>query len=195
VARRNIRDARNAQYAIERGETADHLERAFPLFDALTARKGNVYSRPLRSYVELMRLALPHRGARVYTALLDGEPIQVLLIARDRDTAHYVIGALDVGRLGDRPSPGCLLHWQAMRDFYAEGTRFYNLGSRGSGGLQVFKSKFRPVELSYPTPLTLVLQPMRYRLWSRMLPMLQNSRPRLERLMAFVGELRGRAAM
>ena len=193
VARRNIRDARKANYQIERSETIEALERAMPVFAALSKRKGQVYSRPMSSYVDLLRLAIPHRGARVYTALVDGKAVQVLLIVRDRDTAHYVIGALDSDALGDHASPGCLLHWQAMRDFYSEGARFYNLGLWGSDGLHVFKSKFRPVEKKYPRPLTLILRPMLYRLWTRTLPILKNSRPRIEQLMTALRELRAQS--
>jgi hypothetical protein len=192
VARRNIRDARKLDYIVKRNDTTAALEEALPVFAALHARKGQVYSRPLSSYVELVRLAMPYSGARIYTAVLDGKPIQVLLIVRDRDTAHYVIGAMDVEALADNASPGCLLHWHAMRDFYKEGARFYNLGLWGSGGLQVFKSKFRPVERIYPPPLTLVLRPSAYRLWSQMLPLLQSSRPRIEKFIGAVREWRER---
>jgi hypothetical protein len=195
VARRNIRDARKVDYVITHADTTARLQETFPVFGALNDRKGQVYSRPLSSYLELLRLAAPHRGARVYTAALNGKIVQALLIVRDRDTAHYVIGAMDVEALGEHASPGCLLHWQAMRDFYGEGARFYNLGLWGSGGLQVFKSKFRPSERVYPAPLTLVLQPTAYRLWTRLLPWLRNSRPRIEKLMGAVRDLKQRAAL
>jgi hypothetical protein len=195
VARRNIRSAREAAYVIEESDSPGSLEHARPIFAALSGRKGQVFSRPFASYVELVRLAARHRAARLYTASLDGTPLQAALVVRDRNTAHYVIGALDVEKLGNRPSPGCLLHWQAMRAFHRAGAQFYNLGSWGSGGLRIFKSKFRPLERRHPPPLTLVVQPSMYRLWTGTMPLLRNSRPRVEQLMTAVRDLRRRVAL
>jgi hypothetical protein len=195
VARRNIRSAREREYVIEESDNPESLERALPIFAALSGRKGQVFSRPFSSYVELVRLAAPHRAARLYTASLHGTPLQAALVVRDRYTAHYVIGALDVEKLGSRPSPGCLLHWHAMRAFHRDGVRFYNLGSWGSGGLRIFKSKFRPFERVHPPPLTLVVQPSLYRLWVKTMPLLRNSRPRVEQLMTAVRDLRRRVAL
>jgi hypothetical protein len=79
------------------------------------------------------------------------------------------MGALDVVALADAPSPSCLLHWHAMRDFRRLGVRDYNLGSGGSGGLMIFKNKFRPVRRDFCPPLTVILQPARYRWIQRLL--------------------------
>ena len=78
--------------------------------------------------------------------------------------AHYHIGASDVGALDGRPSPSCLLHFQAMRYAYQQGATVYNLGIRG-GPVYTFKKKFRPSEIFYPEPRVIVLRPLLYRLW------------------------------
>ncbi len=91
--------------------------------------------------------------------------VQALVLVRDGDTVHNVIGALDVAALEGRPSPSELLHWHAMRDFAALGVRHYNLGTR-SGAVYEFKRKFRPVERTNPPPVTVIVNPLLYPLWS-----------------------------
>ena len=182
IARRDIRAARKIGYRISVSDPVKGLTDSVSVYDALTERKGSVYDRPFSTYVELGRLAAPHNAARVYTAWLDGKPVQTLLIIRDRDTAHYVYGALDAAALEGRASPGCLLHWTAMRDYYAEGTGFYDLGTWGSDSVPIFKMKFRPRERRFPPPLSLALKPLSYGLWSALLPAVVSARGPLERL-------------
>ena len=178
VARRQIRNAVKLGYHITTGTEIKDLREVRDLFGALEERKGTVYSRPLGSYVELLRLASPYGAARVYTAWLNDRPVQSALVVRDRDVAHYLIGALDVKALGDHQnqSPGCLVHWTAMRDFYQDGVRTYDLGSWGSEGLPVFKRKFRPNECRFAGPLTIVQNRRLYGIWRRALPVFQRVR-------------------
>jgi hypothetical protein len=163
VARRNIRKALQAGYEIEASTAPERFVAVWPLFQALAERKGFRY-RPLASYLDLLRLAEPGRCATLYTASLEGRSVGAILVLRDRTTAHYISGALDVTALGDGASPSCLLHWRAMRDLYQQGARFYNLGTR-SGAVEQFKRKFRPLEVIHPSPVTLILNPTLYALW------------------------------
>jgi len=168
VARRNIRQAREAGYVITVDHKPDALAKAWPAFQSRSAQKGISY-RDLETYKRMMREAEPHRAAHLYTAWREGVPIAAILILRDCTTAHYFLGTIDTDALGDAPSPACLLHWSAMRQAVEMGCSYYNLGTR-SGTVYKFKAKFRPVEHDWPTPLTFAVKPQLYQLWRRLLP-------------------------
>lgn len=173
VARRNIKHAREAGYAITVDRHPDALDKAWPAFVSRSAQKGISY-RDLDTYKRMMREAEPHHAAHLYTAWRDERPIAVILNLRDCTTAHYFLGTIDVDALGDAPSPATLLHWHAMQHAVTMGSRFYNLGTR-SGPVYTFKAKFRPTEHERPTPLTLIIKPGLYRLWRRLLPSLTEA--------------------
>ena len=67
VARRLIRQAGRADYTLEATESAEALEKVWPLFAEHTRRK-RLSSLPLDKYQALMRLAQPGRCARLYIA-------------------------------------------------------------------------------------------------------------------------------
>ncbi|HEX6534331.1 MAG TPA: GNAT family N-acetyltransferase [Gemmatimonadaceae bacterium] len=164
LARRKIRKASAEGYRIECSPEPDALARVWPLFERLAARKGFSH-RPLESFLELLRLARAHDGARVYTAWLGGTPVEAILVVRDGAVAHYISGALDTGALGEHESPSALLHWRAMRDHARLGATAYDLGTR-SGEVYRFKRIFHPVEERYPAPVTLVTNRVVYAAWS-----------------------------
>jgi lipid II:glycine glycyltransferase (peptidoglycan interpeptide bridge formation enzyme) len=168
VARRNIRQAREAGYVITVDHEPSSLEKAWPAFQSRSAQKGISY-RDLKTYERIMREAEPHRAAHLYTAWREGMPIAAILILRDHTTAHYFLGTIDTDALGSAPSPACLLHWSAMQHAMKTGCGYYNLGTR-SGTVYTFKAKFRPVEHDRPIPLTFAIQPQLYQLWRRLLP-------------------------
>lgn len=174
IARRNIRQAEREGFRIESSSDPARLEAVWPLFEKLSRRKGFRF-RPLDSFRDLIRLAASHGGARVYTASLHDVPVEAILVVRDGPTAHYICGALDVDALGGRDSPSVLLHWRAMRDFAREGTHTYDLGTR-SGVVHVFKRKFRPLEVTHPRPITVVLNPPLYAVWSLLVLRLARGR-------------------
>jgi hypothetical protein len=168
VARRNIRQARDAGYEISVDHEPAAMRKAWPAFESRSAQKGISY-RSLDTYMRMMREAEPHGAAHLYTAWREGRPIAVILNLRERTTAHYFLGTIDTDALGDAPSPAALVHWTAMRHAAEMGATFYNLGTR-SGPVYTFKAKFRPVEHDRPEPLTLIINPSLYRLWRRLLP-------------------------
>jgi hypothetical protein len=168
VARRNIRQAREAGYAITADGGPTAMENAWPAFQSRSARKGIAY-RDLETYKRIMREAEPGHAARLYTAWREGVPVASILLLRDCTTAHYFLGTIDTDALGGAPSPACLLHLHAMRDAKAMGCSFYNLGTR-SGPVYTFKAKFRPTEHERPAPLTFAIRPRLYSLWRRLLP-------------------------
>lgn len=164
IARQEIKAAGRIGYEIKFSDTAEALAKYWTLFQSLADRKGFQY-RPFSSYQELIRLGREFGCVRLYVALSGGQPVEAILVVRDRTTAHYMSGALDMTALQGRPSPSCALHWKAMRDFYHLGVRYYNLGSR-SGPVYQFKRKFHPIERVNPPPATLVVNQGLYRLWT-----------------------------
>ena len=173
IARRNIRDASAVGYDIKITDDPRALVESWPLFVALGEKKGvRIYNRPMESYVRMVRLAKDHDAVRIYMAYLNGKLAETIVVVRDGSTAHYVAGALDTAVLGDRQnaSPTTLLHWKAMRDFYRAGVATYSLGFTS----YTFKEKFRPVRRDFPAPVTVAVNPLLYRWWVKMAPMIQR---------------------
>jgi hypothetical protein len=164
IARREIRAAEKVGYRIERSTDPETLARLWPLFERLSKRKGFNY-RPLESYLVLLRQAKAYGGASVFAAYLRDVPVDAILIVRDRRTAYYISGALDVAALGDADSPAALVQWIAMRALAREGVELYDLGTK-SGAVYQFKRKFRPREISHPAPVTVVANRALYMAWS-----------------------------
>lgn len=166
VARQEIKKADKLKYDIQVTDSPEAFERVWPIFQLLSNRKGFHY-RPLKSYLKLISIARPDQCVRLYTAFLKERPVESVLIIRDRDTSHYLSGALDVSALPSRQaSPSCLLQWRAMRDFFNLGAKYHNLGTK-SGKVYQFKRKFRPTMTQNPPPLTLVANQLLFFAWSR----------------------------
>ena len=165
VARRKIKKASKAGYRLEFDDSPETFAEVWPLFQALGTRKKFRF-RPLASYLELIKLGNPHKCVRVYTAHLGSKLAEAILIIRDSTAAYCISGALDIEAIKDVESPSCLLHWSAMRDFFHEGIRYYNLGSK-SGAVYQFKRQFRPVIKNNPSPVTLIINRPAYLFWSK----------------------------
>jgi lipid II:glycine glycyltransferase (peptidoglycan interpeptide bridge formation enzyme) len=170
VARYEIRAAIRAGYEIRVVDDCNELIKVWPMFEKLALRKGfELSKRSLAGWLEVFRQAGKHDCAKLYQAFLDGECIQSIFVIKYGNTAEYMLGALDIERLNKRVSPGCLLHWRAMRDFYKLGCSVYNLGGPGNKEqVYQFKRKFHPVLYVNPEPVTLVLNSQHYRLWSKL---------------------------
>ncbi len=169
-ARQEIKKAAALGYVIEATDSPEAIRTAWPLIEAMETRKGRrIYRRRRESYERLMALARPYGCATVYQVRADERLVQAILVVRDRMTAHYVIGALDVDALGGAVSPACLVHWTAMQRAFRDGVRKYSLGNDNQGGLQVFKHKFEPRRLQYPPVRTAVTNRALYRMWTLLL--------------------------
>ncbi|MGH7648835.1 MAG: lipid II:glycine glycyltransferase FemX [Gemmatimonadaceae bacterium] len=164
LARRKIRGAEKVGFRIERSADPEAFTRLWPLFERLSKRKGFNF-RPLGSYLALMRDAGPSSGAHLFAAYLRDVPVEAILVVRDRRTAYYVSGALDVDALGDAESPSALVHWIAMRALAREGVEVYDLGTK-SGAVYQFKRIFRPHEISHPAPVTMIANRALNAAWS-----------------------------
>ncbi|HEV8239580.1 MAG TPA: GNAT family N-acetyltransferase [Thermoanaerobaculia bacterium] len=171
VARRAIRKAERAGFVVESADSDEALRVAWPIWMQVHQFRSR-YGRSRASWRRLLERARPLDTVRIYTASIDGRPVQSILVVRAGSRATYVIGALDREALGDHSSPSCLLHFRAMRDSFAHGCTLYDLGSR-SGPVYRFKSKFRPQERVHPVPVNLILEPATYPLVSWLLPRLR----------------------
>lgn len=181
VAIRKIRKAEKCRYVIEAIEGMESIEEIGKLFDKVGKRKGFQY-RPLESYRRLMTEARQFNGSKIYTARFDGQLVSAILIIQDAVTSYYLSGALDIERLEKRESPSCLLHWQAMRDAFRSGRKFYHLGTT-SGPVYQFKKQFRPTLVKNPPPVTWVFSQALYAVWRMFLPMIIPAKPLIRSLL------------
>ena len=174
IARREIKKAKNISYQIIETDSIEEFRNSWYLFDSLSARKGFTY-RSLDSYITLIRHAKANKCVRLYTAYFNQCPVEAVLIIRDRDSSYYLSGALDIESLPNKQlSPSCLLQWNSMRDFFQDGVKHHNLGTR-SGKVYQFKKKFRPEEISNSPPLTMVLNKPLFKLWLIILSLIGDS--------------------
>lgn len=124
VCRYEIRTATRVGYEICVSDSSEELARAWRIFTATARQKGfRLSSRPLSGWTDVLRRARPYQLARLYSAHLNGQCVQAIFVIRYGDTAEYMIGALNLESIQGHPSPSCLLHWHAMRDFYRQGCR------------------------------------------------------------------------
>ncbi len=171
TARYEIRRAQRLGYTLEVTDSPERFAEFWPLFEAHAIQKG-FHRGPLLWSLDLIRFGRRHGCVRIYAAHRDNQLVQVILVIRDRTTAYYIVGALDVEALERKSSdsPSCFLHWLAMRDFYRLGVKYYSLGGGSAKWRQSvfyqFKRKFNPVEKVYPPPVTIVTNWMLYHVWS-----------------------------
>jgi lipid II:glycine glycyltransferase (peptidoglycan interpeptide bridge formation enzyme) len=138
----------------------------------------------MESYLDLVRMAREQGSVRFYMAYLNGRLVESIIVVRDGNTAHYVAGALDVEGIKGHTtaSPATLLHWNAMRDFCRLGVKYYSFG----GTVFAFKKKFRPLRRDFPPPVTVIIRPLLYRIFTGIVPRLQPFGTALRNLAARV---------
>jgi hypothetical protein len=166
IARRDIRKAAAAGCGLQKSADPEFFRSLWPIFASRAKQKG-LRLGSLQDYESIFRLSPREDLVRLYTAYYGGKPVYSAVFLRDHSTAHYFIGALDKTALGSYPTPSCLLHWEAMRDYRNLGCTRYNLGGR-SGSVYTFKKKFQPSEFPSPASTTLVFNPPLFRVWLRL---------------------------
>jgi hypothetical protein len=182
-ARREIRAASRSGYRISSSCEPEALAEVWPLFERNAERKGFRYLRSLPTWLKIMRCARRYETAYVYVAKVEEQVVQALLVMRDGTTAEAMLTAVDYGALGNRPSPGVLIHWQAMQDFWQLGCHCYSFGA----GPSVFKNKFNPLTHIEPSPVTMILNRPLYHIWQRItLPAIRRVWPAASRFVAWV---------
>ena len=179
IARQEIRRAAEAGCVIKKSADLNEFRKLWPVY-AARARKKHVRLGSFQDYESMFKLSPRSDIVRIYNAYYGEKLAYSSVFLREQSMVHHTLGALDTEALGGNPTPSCLLHWYAMRDYRDLGCRWYNLGGP-SGPVYAFKRKFRPSQVGSPTSVTLVLRPLLYRVWSRsILPVLKRS-PALNR--------------
>ena len=175
--RNKVRKAEKAGYKLIRCNEPHDLEKLWVLVDAMDKRKGaQIYARPLSSYLMLTNMAYEHNSGDLYYVSLDDIPVQVILIIHDRDTAHYVMGSMDLEKIGKNPSPSGWAHWKVMRSSFNKGLSRYSFGNEGDEGLKRFKLQFLAEKTKYLPTFTVILQPIKYTLWKLLFPLANKIR-------------------
>lgn len=187
--RRLVRRGQEAGFVTRSSVSPEDFRACWPLFQRMAAAK-KINFRPRAYFQDLVELGTRAECCRIYWAEFEGRIVQALLVARTGRTACLMAGALDQERLaGGLPSPSCLLHWHAIREHAELGAETYHMGNR-AGPVYPFKKKFQPVEQRVAPPVTLVLRPLMYHLWSRVV--LRVSEPFLPHIRGAVQRLRDR---
>ncbi len=178
--RRKLRRAAEQGYEFLIEDSPEALAKAWPLYQECSQRKHFRLERPLSVYAETMRLAQAHNCVRLYSVHLNGKLVGSTLVFRDRTTAHCQLAAFD----SEHRQSAVFLHWHAMRDMYRLGARRYNMGP-APGSLARFKQQFCEQPVSYPGPLTVVLNEGLFQVWRKVIfPVAKNLRPMLRKIVS-----------
>lgn len=181
-ARRKIRRGLETGYEFRSDDSPEALAQMWPLYQECSERKHFRLERPLSVYMEMMRLARPHHGARLYSVWLHGKLVGSTLVVRDRASAHCVLAAFEA----DHRQSAAFLHWKSMRDMYRLGATRYNLGP-GPGSLARFKQQFSRYPVAYPGVLTVVLKKNCFRVWRKAIfPIAKSLRPMLRSIVSSI---------
>lgn len=152
LARRNVRKAKKAGVAVERGRSEAHLAAFHGLWRQSLERWATRQHEPLwLSRLRVDRLASVRRfrllaatlgdAFGVWLASLDGRPVAGAIVLRGRN-AHYTRGAMDADAAGPSRA-NYLLHAAAIRDACEAGCSHYHMGDTGtSQSLGFFKTRF-----------------------------------------------------
>jgi hypothetical protein len=173
-ARRQIRRALEAGYAVRSSDGPEQFAEAWQLFLACSKRRRFTMNRSAESYLDMIRLARPYGCARTYTVYSNGLAIGAALVVRDKDTAIALRAAAELRK----PSCSALLHWVAMRDMFRTGVSCYSVGPSGPP-VSLFKDRFSPRRVLCLPPVTVQVSPHLCRIWRVALPSLITIAPGL----------------
>lgn len=181
--RYKIRRAIKAGYILENTASIDELNEFWPLFQKVAKSKG-FKRRPLKSFVSLFKCSQQLKYVRIFSVHHNGNLVAARIMIRDKNNVFSLSSALDRDAIYKNVSPGLLLHWEAMQYYFARGIKVYNFGSR-SGSVYEFKNSFHPEELINSQPVTMIISPFFYNLWSKLaLKRFPNTIYRLKKLLS-----------
>jgi len=176
--RYNIRLAGRKGVTVTAGTLAD-LEVFYEMY-ALTSQRDNFLIRPKAYYLDLWRhyLQLTPKRARLLLAYVDHTPVAGLILFYFHKTAWYMYGA-STGQHRNL-MPNHLLQWEAIKGAKAAGCSRYDMwgapDSFGESdpmwGVYRFKAGFGGVTRQGLGAFDYPIQPLKYRLYNRLLPTL-----------------------
>jgi lipid II:glycine glycyltransferase (peptidoglycan interpeptide bridge formation enzyme) len=137
-------------------ETAVALANFYRIYADTAARAG--FAARVQDYYErVWSLFAPAGHARLFFALLGGEPVATLFHFTCGDRAAEAYGGMTDAGADSRAN--YLLKWEAIRAFRAEGFAAYDLWGIATGGIAHFKEGFGGRQVDYVGARDLPLRP------------------------------------
>ncbi len=156
--RRKIVLAARVPYEFKKVEDEKTLNDIRRLFNNVTKTKGYGFL-PFKIYEAIYKEGKKYNLCDFYTAYLNGDLVNVVLIVKDACSFYHYTSALIVKGFKASESPPAKLHYFIMQDcFYKEHKEFYNISFGGSDNLIRFKELFNPVEIEKPPYYTFVIK-------------------------------------
>lgn len=169
-----------------RQASSDELETFYSLLE-ITAQRDRFLIRPLSYYRDFLNIM--DQNAQLFLASYQGQVLGGVIVARFGAEAIYLYGASSDSHRNLMPNH--LLQWEAMKWAKAQGCTRYDLwgippeaaqageeddgqdpAGHGMWGVYRFKLGFGGRVVSYAGSYDYVYSPLRYLLWSRLVPRL-----------------------
>ena len=145
-----------------------YMEQVYVLFVRKGDKNGFTY-RPKESYKTLFTNNGQLKFARFYLCFYKETLVNAILIVRDKNYSVNMSGALDEDQIQENVSPAVYLHYYAMQhEFYGEGTKEYDM-LYSDGAVGTFKKNFNPDHIVDERLMTVVFEPLNYKLYETFL--------------------------
>ncbi|RYE22767.1 MAG: GNAT family N-acetyltransferase [Sphingobacteriales bacterium] len=155
-------------YRFVTDDEGKYLDQVYELFLRKGNKNGFTY-RPKESYEQLFRNNAQLKFARFYLCFFEDKLVNAILIVRDKERSMNMSGALDEEQIKDNVSPAVYLHYYAMQhEFFEEHTGTYDL-LYSDGAVGTFKKNFNPDHVEDERLMTVVFEPLIYKLYGRFL--------------------------
>ena len=156
--RRKIVLAGRVPYEFKKVDTDKALDDIRNLFKNVSQTKGYGFL-PFKVYEAIYKEGKKYNLCDFYTAYLDGQLVNMVLIVKDAQSFYHYTSALHVEGFKPSESPPAKLHFFIMQDcFYNEHKAYYNISFGGSDSLVRFKELFNPIEVEKPAYYTYVIK-------------------------------------
>jgi hypothetical protein len=145
-----------------------YLDAVYELFIRKGNKNGFTY-RPKENYKTLFENNAGLKFARFYLCFYGEVLVNAILIVRDKNYSMNMSGALDEDQIQENVSPAVYLHYYAMQhEFYEEGTKEYDM-LYSDGAVGMFKRNFNPEHIIDNRMITVVFEPLKYKLYETFL--------------------------
>lgn len=169
--RRDIRSALRSELSLMEPQNPEQMRAVYEVIEANGRTQGyatrtwdelgeTVIQQVKRSQALLLGVAFQNRLVGAYYGVLAGRRLS------------YIMGG--TVRVGGGLKVGHFAQWLAIKKARELGAVGYDLTSFGTSGVNSFKMGFNPEIIELVPAQQLVFQPLRYRLWVGLLPMVQR---------------------
>jgi len=155
--RRKIVLAGRVPYEFGKLVREEELKDVFNLF-IKAAHDKHYHFMHFQAFREMFISGRKYNLCDIYTARLNNEIINAILIVKDAFSSYHLASAMKVKGFKENESPAAKLHYFLMQDcFYSEKREFYNISYGGSDNLLRFKDLFNPTLVAKPRYHTFVV--------------------------------------